>query len=113
MKEIKLQFNISNYSPNDFELPNGKYDLKYSIIQSTGNKFDKFFVSEGDRFIILKFYWKKDDPIISDDILANPINNIIKPKKAYKIFRFNLKIEYPRTEQVEIEYEMEIKFKIN
>ena len=113
LKEIKINFKKAENSQSNIILPPGKYDLKYSISQSVVSNSDEYILSEGDRFIIFKFSWTDDD----DDVQSNlsdqyNSNSNLKQKKVFKYFKFIMSVEYPRTEPVDIDYEMEIKFRI-
>jgi hypothetical protein len=113
LKEIKINFKNHEKSEKNFIIPNGKYELKYITNDSNMNKKDDFILNEGDKFIILKFSWTDDDDINSDNQAYNS-NSIStnKNKKIFKILNFIMCVEYLRTEPINIEYEMEIKFRI-
>lgn len=115
LKEIKIAFKEADDSPISLNIPKGRYDLKYSLTQSGPPILDNYILSEGDRFIIFKFSWNQSEEFQKDvdSLNLNP-DNISKttPKKRQIFFRFILNVEYPRTEPVEIDYKMEIKFTI-
>ena len=112
LKEIKINFKKVENSKTNFNMPTGKYELKYITNENNMNKKDDFILSEGDKFLILKFDWTDDEgnKDIMDEI-ASMTNT--KSKKMFKILKFIIGVEYLRTEPIDIEYEMEIKFRIN
>ena len=65
LKEIKINFKKIENSQTNFIIPTGKYELKYITNESNMNKKDDFILSEGDKFLILKFTWTDDDDQIS------------------------------------------------
>ncbi len=110
LKEIKIAFKQANDSQLKIDLPPNKYDLKYSLTQAVTTTSDNYVLSEGDRFIIFKFCWEDENEYDSQEITPNSIP--MKNKGISLVFRFILNVEYPRTEPVEIDYKMEIKFKL-
>jgi hypothetical protein len=113
LKEIKIAFKEAHDSNLKLELPPGRYDLKYTITQTITPISDNYILSEGDRYIIFKFCWIEDEYYSNDTNSQYSSNNFITNKKQYRIMRFILNVEYPRTEPVEIDYKMEIKFRLN
>jgi hypothetical protein len=97
-KETKISFEECLDSPYKVNLPTGVYELS----EIMGNNLDvksyqkEFIFSKTDRCIILNFRWEN-----ISDIFENT-----------KKIRFKIKAEYIRLEAKNIEYLMEIKFKI-
>lgn len=114
-KEIKVSFKESNDSPLIIDLPNGKYEITDSFSNTNNQISDNFILNQGDRFTIFKFCWKEkeEESFISVDIDDEKTNEILKKEqiKSY-FFRFYLVAEYTRTETMQIEYKMEIKFRL-
>jgi len=110
LKEIKIAFKQAEDSQLKLDLPINRYELKYSLSQTVATISDNYVLNEGDRFIIFKICWEDENEYDSPEI--NPNNLPAKNKGTPLIFRFILNVEYPRTEPVEIDYKMEIKFKI-
>lgn len=108
LKEIKIAFKQAEDSQLKLELPVNRYDLKYSLTQTVTTISDNYVLSEGDRFIIFKICWEDENDYDSPEINPNSLPS--KNKGTTLLFRFILNVEYPRTEPVEIDYKMEIKF---
>lgn len=110
-KNKEKEKNFSN-----FLLPTGKYELKYITNDSNKNPKDEFILNEGDKFIILKFTWTDEDEVNNENEqnqnIQSSISNMQKGKKIFKNLRFIIGVEYLRTEPIDIEYEMEVKFRI-
>lgn len=110
LKEIKIAFKQAEDSQLKLDLPVSRYDLKYSLTQTVTTISDNYVLSEGDRFIIFKICWEDENEYDSPEITPNSLPP--KNKGTSLVFRFILNVEYPRTEPVEIDYKMEIKFKV-
>lgn len=95
-KESKISFEACADSPLGIEIPKGVFEISDSSggLKETDNEF---VVSRSDRCVILKCLFDPKETITSNN---------------FYIMRIKVKAEYLRLENKQLDYVLEIKFKI-